>query len=150
MKIISGGQTGVDRAGLDVAIAKGLDYGGAIPKGRLTEEGALSDKYNKMTELATSSYPARTEQNVKDSDATIIFTMGKIEEGSALTIGMCKKYQKLYLHIDLLEQTEDEAVETFKNWVEKIKPNTLNIAGSRESNNKGIYNRTYTVLDRAL
>ena len=70
-KIISGGQTGADRAALDVAIKLGIRHGGWIPKGRKTEDGPLSDKYQ-LQEMPTASYPARTEQNVIDSDGTLI------------------------------------------------------------------------------
>lgn len=80
MKIISGAQTGADRAALDVAIALGLDYGGSLPKGRLTEEGPLDPKYDRMTELDSPSYPKRTLKNVLDSDATLLFTVGKIRK----------------------------------------------------------------------
>lgn len=83
-KIISGGQTGADVAGLDVAIKHGVPHGGAIPKGRLNEDGALPDRYN-LQEMPTSSYPKRTEKNVVDSDGTVIFTHGELTGGSLLT-----------------------------------------------------------------
>ncbi len=73
-KIISGGQTGADIAGLDVAIKHEIPHGGAIPKGILTEAGSLPEKYN-LQEMATNSYPKRTEKNVVDSDGTVIFLM---------------------------------------------------------------------------
>ena len=69
-KIISGGQTGADQAALDAAIKLGISHGGWIPKGRITEDGPLLDKY-KLQEMPTDSYPARTEQNVIDSDGTV-------------------------------------------------------------------------------
>ena len=75
-KIISGGQTGADQAGLDVAIKHDIPHGGAIPKGRMTEDGVLDPKYN-LEEMTTKSYPKRTEKNVLDSDGTVIFTHGK-------------------------------------------------------------------------
>lgn len=83
-KIISGGQTGADRAGLDVAIELGIPHGGWIPKGRKTEEGPLPAKY-KLKEMRTTSYPKRTEKNILDSDGTVIFTFGKLTGGSELT-----------------------------------------------------------------
>lgn len=145
-KIISGGQTGVDRAGLDVAIHLGLEYGGAIPKGRLTEDGTLDPKYDKITELSTSSYPARTEKNILDSDATLIFTRGEIGRGTALTIRLAKKYKKPFLHIDLNDKSEDEARQIIGYWLRKIIPKTLNIAGTRESKAKGISRAVYSIL----
>ena len=83
-KIISGGQTGADRAALDVATQFKIPHVGRIPKGRKAEDGPLSDKY-KLPEIPTCSYPARTEKNVLDSDGTFIFTHGKLTGGSTLT-----------------------------------------------------------------
>jgi len=150
MRIISGGQTGADRAGLDAAITKGLDYGGAVPKGRITEDGPLSSTYSRMTELTTSSYPVRTEKNVKDADATLIFTMGEIGKGTALTIRIAQKNKNPFLHINLKEKTKEEAVEYIKNWISSIQPKILNIAGSRESGAPGIYKAVYDVLVNSL
>ena len=74
-KIISGGQTGADRAALDVAIKFNIPHGGWIPKGRKAEDGRLPDRYQ-LQEMPTPSYPERTEQNVIDSDGTLIFSRG--------------------------------------------------------------------------
>jgi len=150
MKIISGGQTGADRAGLDAAIALGIDYGGSLPKGRLTEEGPLDYKYDRMIELESSSYPKRTLKNVMDSDATLLFTIGKIGGGTALTLKMAKQNNKPYLHINLESQSEDRIIQTIKAWLDKVKPNILNIAGSRESKSPGIYEKVCSILMRFL
>lgn len=150
MKIISGGQTGADRAGLDVAILLGIDYGGSIPKGRLTEEGPLDSKYTGMTELDTASYPARTEKNVEDADATLIFTIGPPDIGTALTISLAQKYKKPFLHIDLREEGYVEVINKIKNWIGDISPGILNIAGSRESKSKGIYKKVFDILKKVL
>ena len=83
-KIISGGQTGADIAGIDAAIASGLSYGGWLPKGRRTEDGPLPETYA-LQEMKTRGYPKRTEQNVIDSDGTVIFVRGKLTGGSDLT-----------------------------------------------------------------
>jgi hypothetical protein len=99
-KIISGGQTGADRAALDVAIKLGISYGGWIPKGRLTEEGFLPEKYQ-LQEMPTESYPGRTEQNVIDSDGTLIIPHGPLTGGSAYTRKMAMKHAKPWFHIDL-------------------------------------------------
>jgi len=110
LKLISGGQTGADRAALDVAIELGLDYGGAIPKVRIAEDGPLDSKYENMTELDTPDYDARTEKNVLVADATLIFTDGVLGGGSALTIACARKHNKPFLHIDLCAVSEDESV----------------------------------------
>ena len=101
-KIISGGQTGADRAALDVAIELDIPHGGWIPKGRKTEDGVLQDKYQ-LEEMPTTSYPKRTEKNVLDSDGTLIVSHGKLTGGSALTLKMAKKHGRPYLHVDFLK-----------------------------------------------
>jgi hypothetical protein len=83
-KIISGGQTGTDQAALDASIKYSLPHGGWIPKGRMTEDGRLPDNY-KLKEISTSSYSKRTEQNIIDSDGTVIISHGNLTGGSKLT-----------------------------------------------------------------
>ncbi len=99
-KIISGGQTGADRAALDFALKCYIPPGGWIPKGRITEDGPLPDKYQ-LQEMPTTSYPKRTEQNVIDSDGTIIFSRGKPIGGTDYSRKMVLKHKKQLLHIDL-------------------------------------------------
>ena len=149
-KIISGGQTGADRAGLDAAIDLNMDYGGSIPKGRRTEDGTLPDRYGKIIELDTPNYPARTEKNVVDSDATVIFTYTEMGSGSVLTIELAKKHNKPYLHINLEDKRNGDAIREVSEWFDKVKPEVLNVAGSRESGAKGIYNRVYGILKAVL
>ena len=100
-KIISGAQTGADRAGIDAAIESGIEYGGWLPKGRKAEDGIVPEKYTGFQEMTRGGYPKRTEQNVVDSDGTVIFTYGKLTTGSALTRKFAKKHKKPCLHIDL-------------------------------------------------
>ncbi len=98
--IISGGQTGADRAALDVAIKFNIPHGGWIPKGRIAEDGPLPYKYH-LQEMPTASYAARTEQNALDSDATLIFARGKPTGGTDCTLQMVKKHKRRCRHIDL-------------------------------------------------
>ena len=79
-KIISGGQTGADRAGLDFAIETGLEHGGYVPSGRKAEDGRIDELYN-LVELSTSSYPARTRRNIEESDGTVIFSLERLLSG---------------------------------------------------------------------
>jgi hypothetical protein len=79
-KIISGGQTGADRAGLDFAIETGLEHGGYVPRGRKAEDGRIDDKYH-LVELSTNSYPARTRRNIEESDGTVIFSLERLLSG---------------------------------------------------------------------
>jgi hypothetical protein len=101
-KIISGGQTGADRAALDVAIELDIPHGGWIPKGRKTEDGILPEKYQ-VQEMPTDSLPKRTEKNVLDSDGSLILTHGNLTGGSALTVKMAKKHGRPYRHVDFLK-----------------------------------------------
>lgn len=151
MKIISGGQTGADRAALDVAIELGIEYGGAIPKGRLAEDGTIDlEKYSCMTELEKGKFLARTRKNVADADATLAFTVGKLTGGTRRTIEFAKKYDKPYLRIDLKKVTSEEAVMEIGEWLSKIKPEILNVAGSKESTSPGIYSKVLNVLRKVL
>lgn len=149
-KIISGGQTGADRAGLDAAIDLGIDYGGSIPKGRRTEDGTLPERYTKIIELETSSYPARTEKNVIESDATVIFTYTDKGTGSSLTAEVARRHNKPYLHINLEDKRNGDAIKEVSEWFDNIKPTVLNVAGSRESGARGIYDRVYGILKAVL
>lgn len=150
MKIISGGQTGADRAALDVAIELGMDYGGAVPRGRMAEDGPIAPKYDKMTELNDPDYDVRTKKNVLDADATIVFTYKTIGSGSVLTVELAEEAQKPYLHIDLSKRTDLEAIEEIREWLKSVHPGILNIAGSRESTSKGIYFRVLNILKAVL
>lgn len=150
MKIITGGQTGVDRAALDTAISLGIDYGGYIPKGRKAEDGKIDEKYDKLTELDTEDYKARTEKNAVESDATIIFTSGKPTGGTAYTIKCLKKHKKEYLLIDIKDKTDDEIITAIKYWLTTYKPEVLNIAGPRESKAPGIYKKVFEILKEAF
>jgi hypothetical protein len=96
-KIISGSQSGVDRAALDFALKFNIPHGGWIPKGRIAEDGPLPDKYQ-LQEMPTSSYPKRTEQNVIDSDGTLIFSRGKPTGGTDYTRKMVLKHKRHRLH----------------------------------------------------
>ena len=90
-KIISGGQTGADRAGLDFAIETGLEHGGYVPRGRKAEDGRIDDRYN-LVELSTTSYPARTRRNIEESDGTVIFSLERLlSGGTKLTWELCQQ-----------------------------------------------------------
>ena len=99
-KIVSGGQTGADRAGLDVAIALGIPHGGWCPRGRRTEDGPLPPHYQ-LKETESSSYTQRTTWNVRDSDATVVFSMGRLGPGSANTMKAAQAFGRPRLHVNL-------------------------------------------------
>jgi len=144
-KIISGGQTGVDQAALDVAIELGIPHGGWIPKGRLTEIGRLPDKYN-LQEMPTDKYPPRTEKNVVDSDGTLIICHGPLTGGSKLTKNMALKHDKPFLHVNLNNRDLFEVAQQIHNWIKKVEIKILNVAGSRASKDPKIYQDTVILL----
>ncbi len=138
IKIISGGQTGVDRAALDAAISLEIPHGGFVPAGRITEEGPLDQKY-KMKELLSSSYPARTKKNVEVSDGTLILSQGRLTGGSAFTEHYADVCGKPCLHIDLSSDDVSVLVQDTKEWLAAHSIITLNVAGPRASTAPDIY-----------
>ena len=148
-KIISGGQTGADRAALDVAIRLGIPHGGWIPKGRLTEKGPLPQKY-RLQEMPTDSYPARTEQNVIDSDGTLIIGRGKLTGGTDYTRHMTLKHKKQLLGIDLDQIGLYDAASLVASWIKMRRIAILNVAGPRASEDRQIYSDVITILQRAI
>src|SRR6516162_9418333 len=99
-RILSGGQTGVDRAALDVAVELGLPCGGWCPRGRRAEDGPIPERYP-LKETPWDGYPQRTERNVRDSDGTLVLTLGQADRGTTLTIELAHKKRKPHLIIDL-------------------------------------------------
>jgi hypothetical protein len=147
-KIISGAQTGADRAGLDAAIESGIPYGGWIPKGRKAEDGTVPDNYSELQELTRGGYPKRTEQNVIDSDGTVIFTYGKLSTGSALTAKFSRQHSRPYLHIDL--DSEPDPVAQIKAWILDRDIEVLNVAGRSASKAPGIYDQVKDIIKRVI
>jgi predicted Rossmann-fold nucleotide-binding protein len=145
-KIISGGQTGVDRAALDAALELGLPCGGWCPQGRRAEDGKIPDRYP-LQETSSPAYPLRTEMNVEDSDATLILTWGSPVGGTLLTLKLARKHHKPYLLMDLAQGGNASEV---LDWVRKNNVHILNIAGPREGEAPGIYARATFFLKEVL
>lgn len=132
-KIVAGGQTGADQAGLDWAIANGVAHGGWCPKGRRSEDGPIDLCYQ-LKETPNSKYLERTEWNVRDSDATVIFTLDeKLDGGSKKTAEIAKRLNKPYIHIR--PRVSPTCLVKF---LERHQVKTLNIAGKRETSAPGI------------
>lgn len=148
LKIISGAQTGVDRAALDAAIACGLEYGGSIPRGRLAEDGPIAENYTRLVELNTEDYAARTRRNVLDADATLILCPGQPEGGTALTERLARTHGRAVLVIDIDQAPISSTLQHIRAWIKKTKPTILNIAGPRESRFPGLYARTSILLEK--
>jgi len=143
--IISGGQTGADRAALDFAIDNNIAHGGWIPKGRKTEEGPLSLKYH-LQEMPTGDYSKRTEKNVLEAEGTVIISHCFLNGGSALTREFAIKHKKPWIHIDVKEMFLKEASSKFVSWLEENKINVFNVAGPSASKDPAIYDATLRLL----
>lgn len=147
--IISGGQTGVDRAALDVAIELNIPHGGFVPKGRIAEDGKLPSKY-KVKELPGTDYADRTRANVDWADATLIIFRGRLMGGTLFTWEYAKNRGRLVKVIDLMMMNQDTAAEQITKWFKEIRPERLNIAGPRESTHPGIYQEAFHILRAAF
>jgi hypothetical protein len=148
-KIISGGQTGADRAALDISMAFGIPHGGWIPKGRKTEDGRLPDRY-RMKEVLSISYAQSSQMNVLDSDGTLIVSHGRLTGVPASTQELSKKHRRPCLHIDLEEIAYDKATDIVCSWIEIRGIHTLNVAGPRATRDPNIYEATKELLKRII
>lgn len=145
-KIISGGQTGADRAALDWAIRRGLPHGGWCPKGRKAEDGKIDQRYN-LVETPSEDYSQRTEWNVRDSDGTAVFSIRReLRGGSLLTVELAARYNKPVIHLRQEDEQGDHAQE-LRSFIAKFGVSVLNIAGPRGSEEPGIYQFVSSVLD---
>lgn len=142
MKIVSGGQTGVDRGALDAAIALGIPHGGWCPRGRLAEDGRIPDHYQ-LLETDSPEYSVRTQQNVLDSDATLILYRGRLSGGTELTLRLAERHRRPCLVVDLDHLLPAEEVRA---WLRSEQIEVLNVAGPRESQSPGIAARTRQFL----
>ncbi len=145
-RVVSGGQTGVDRAALDAAIALGVPHGGWCPRGRRAEDGVIPERY-RLREHASEDYAARTEQNVVDSDATLILGRGPLTGGTALTRELAVRHGKPHLVVELGDSPDPAAV---RHWIRARHVGTLNVAGPRESLQPGIQREAERFLRAVL
>lgn len=144
-KLVSGGQSGADRAGLDWALKKNVACGGWCPKGRKCEDGLLDSRYP-LRESNSSSYLQRTEWNVRDSDLTLIFTMTpELDGGSKRTADFALKHGKTFKHVHPAISPESVVA-----YLQRKTPRVLNVAGKRESSAPGIYEWVIDYLDKIL
>jgi len=149
LKIISGGQTGVDRAALDVALKHGMDCGGWCPAGRRDEFGRIPDRYP-VQELQAGGFDERTMQNVKDSDGTIIIYPGKLAGGTEQTVRFCVELQRPHQLIDASKLSVERGAKLISDFVRENQIGILNVAGQRKSEWAEGYDYAFRALDRFL
>jgi hypothetical protein len=134
-KIVSGGQTAVDRAALDVALELGIPCGGWCPEGRKAEDGRIDDRYP-LKETSSTDYRVRTRLNVEQSEGTLVITRGPVTGGTALTIKLVREKGKPLLIIELNQNPDPR---TIQKWLKGEGIRVLNVAGSRESKMPGLH-----------
>ena len=149
VKIISGGQTGVDRAALDVALKHGIECGGWCPAGRLDEVGRIPARYP-VKEMEQGSFAERTLQNAKDSDGTAIIYCEQLRGGTAFTLECCKELQRPCALIQATNISATAAAKLILDFVRKNKIDALNIAGPRQSEWPGGYDYAFHALEIVL
>lgn len=149
VKIISGGQTGVDRAALDVALKHGIDCDGWCPAGRLDEFGRIPDHYP-VHELEVGGFTERTLQNVKDSDGTIAIYSAKPGGGTEQTVRFCVEQQRRHQLIDASKISDEDAAKLISDFVRTHKIDILNVAGPRQSEWPEGYDYASRALERFL
>ena len=149
-KIISGSQTGVNRAALDVAIEKGIPCGGWCPNGRQAEDGVLNKKYP-LEESKSTDDRIATELNIGESDGTLILTWGRPTGGTALSQIVAKRRFKHLFVVDIKKTYDDaKAAKEILKWIESCNIEVLNIVGPRESRCPGIYNDARSIIEKLI
>lgn len=146
-RIVSGGQTGADRAALDWAIRRGVEHGGWCPRGRLAEDGILDRRY-RLRETESDSYVQRTRRNVEDSDGTLVLNLGALDGGTLETVRYAEALGKPCLLIALDAGIGPDDPARALQWLRQWGIAALNVAGPRESKRPGIYRLTLDFLDR--
>jgi hypothetical protein len=149
LKIVSGGQTGADRAALDAALTAGTPCGGWCPRGRRAEDGVIPQRYP-LAELVSPHYPDRTLRNVQESDATVILAFGALTGGSAATARCCRDEGKPCLVIDAGGTTIAQAAGLIADFIADRNVEILNVAGPRASGQPEIHDYVYATLGAVL
>lgn len=144
-KIVSGGQTGVDRAALDAALAIGFPCGGWAPADRMAEDGVIPERYP-LTPLPKGGYRQRTRQNVVDSDGTALLYFNSLKGGTRLTRNLCALEKKPYVLVDAERFSVAEAVRAVRGFIEDHRIGVLNVGGPRASGWKEGYGFTLAVM----
>ncbi len=156
-KVVSGGQTGVDRAALDAALDAGVVCGGWCPRGRRAEDGVIPERYP-LDETPGPSYMERTRRNVEQSDGTLVLAPGAPVGGTSATLAHARRIGKPVLVVDLAapgaepgaEPGADGIADGIADWIEARRIRVLNVAGPRAGGRPGVYDDARAVIDRLL
>lgn len=149
-RVVSGGQTGVDRGALDAALAVGFECGGWVPGDRMAEDGVIPDRYP-VTVLPNGNYRQRTRLNVVDSDGSAIIYNESLTGGARLTRNLCALLNRPYVLIDARELADpNRAAATVLKFIERCKIQTLNVAGPRLSGWGAGYVFSFAVLREVI
>jgi Circularly permutated YpsA SLOG family len=144
-RLVSGGQSGADRAALDWALSRQVDHGGWCPKGRRSEDGQIPEAYL-LSETPSASYLQRTEWNVRDSDATVVFTLADVlDGGSKRTVQFAENLRRPWMHM-----RPGVHAKFLARFLAAHRVATLNVAGKRETSAPGIHRFVLDTLDLAL
>jgi Circularly permutated YpsA SLOG family len=149
LNIISGGQTGVDRAALDTALERGIECGGWCPAGRLDEYGKIPDHYP-LKELAGGGFAERTRRNVQDSEGTVIIYFDQLRGGSAQTARICVEEKRPHTLINAAKISAESAGEMIADFVRVNGIGRLNVAGPRQSDWPEGYDYAFRALDKLV
>ncbi len=147
----SGGQTGVDRAALDVARELGIPHHGWVPAGRRADDGVIGPEYDGLRETESANYADRTERNVQDTDATLLLGVGPLEGGTLYTREVAERLARPFMAVDLAHVDSNEAARRIRRWLAALPgPVRLNVAGPRASRAPTSYHLTSSVLRLVL
>ena len=149
-RIVSGGQTGADRAALDTARERGIETGGWVPRGRWAEDGRVPDFYPNMKETVSADPTHRTKYNVRDSDGTVVFCHGDVSGGTKWTVDVSGKLYKPMLRLDLAALSVEAAASRLLQWTAAEGIEVLNVAGPRQSEDPDIHAAVRAVLNAAF
>jgi hypothetical protein len=145
-KVVSGGQTGVDRAALDAAMERGIACGGWCPAGRHADDGRIPDRYP-LQETVDMDHTVRTEHNVRDSDGTLMFYRGSLQGGTAYAVLMARHLGRPVLAVNLDDRVDIPGI---ARWVAHNGIRVLHIGGQREGGSPGIYQSAHRLIGELL
>lgn len=144
-RVVSGGQSGVDRAALDAAMEAGISVGGWCPSGRRAVDGRIADRYP-LQETPSEEYSERTSWNVRDSDGTLVLVDGEPSGGTAFTIEEASRLHRPLLVVD----PTSASVEQTRAWIARHRIQTLNVAGPRDDPGGRVYAAAYAFVQKLL